>query len=62
VYDLATFGGDTVVDIMRTHPMTIIGSVLEQNPFLVPPKEFLRELRERRTGKVSLRHPRQSEL
>lgn len=48
VYDLAKFGGDTVVDIMRTHPIIIIGGILQQNPFFVPPEEFLRELRERR--------------
>jgi hypothetical protein len=48
VYDLARFGGDTIVDILRTHPMVVIGGVLQQNPFFVPPKEYLRELRERR--------------
>jgi len=47
VYDLAKFGGGTVVDIMRTHPMIIIGGILQQNPFFVPPEKFLRELRER---------------
>jgi len=35
VYDLAKFGGDTVVDIMRTHPMIIIGGILQHNPFFV---------------------------
>jgi MEDS: MEthanogen/methylotroph, DcmR Sensory domain len=50
VYDLAKFGGDTVVDIMRTHPMIIIGSMLQQNPFFVPPSEFLHEFRGRRTN------------
>ena len=50
VYDLAKIGGDTVVDIMRTHPMIIIGGILQQNPFFVPPEEFLRELHERRAG------------
>jgi hypothetical protein len=31
--------------------MFIIGGVLQENPFYVPPDEFLRELRERdRTG------------
>jgi MEDS: MEthanogen/methylotroph, DcmR Sensory domain len=50
VYDLAKFGGDTVVDIMRTHPMIIVGGILQQNPFFVPPEDFLRELRERRAG------------
>ena len=50
VYDLAKFGGDTVVDIMRTHPMVVIGGILQENPFYVPPEEFLLELRERRAA------------
>jgi hypothetical protein len=48
VYDLEKFGGDTVIDVMRTHPMVVIGGILQQNPFFVPPEEFLRERRERR--------------
>ena len=32
---------------MRTHPMIIIGGILQENPFFIPPDEFLRELRER---------------
>jgi hypothetical protein len=47
-YHLGKFGGDTVIDIMRTHPMVIIGGILQENPFYVPPEEFLREVRERR--------------
>jgi len=47
-YQLGKFGGDTVIDIMRTHPMIIIGGLLHRNPFYVPPKEFLREVRQRR--------------
>jgi hypothetical protein len=35
------------VDIMRTHPMIIIGGILQENPFFVPPDEFLRELHTR---------------
>jgi MEDS: MEthanogen/methylotroph, DcmR Sensory domain len=49
-YHLGKFGGDTVIDIMRTHPMVIIGGIVQRNPFFVPPSEFLREIRERRTG------------
>ena len=45
-YHLGKFGGDTVIDIMRTHPMVIIGGILQQNPFFVPPEEFLREIRD----------------
>jgi hypothetical protein len=47
-YHLGKFGGDAVMDIMRTHPMVIIGGTLQQNPFFVPPDEFLREFRQRR--------------
>jgi hypothetical protein len=46
-YDLAKFGGGIVVDIMRTHPMIIIGGILHENPFFVPPDAFLQELRTR---------------
>ncbi len=35
------------MDILRTHPMVILGGVLQRNPFFVPPAAFLAELRER---------------
>lgn len=47
VYDLAKFGGDVVIDILRTHPMALIGGVLQINPYFVPPAEFLEEQRAR---------------
>jgi hypothetical protein len=50
-YHLGKFGGDTVIDIMRTRPMVIIGEILHRNPFYVPPGEFLREFHERRSGR-----------
>ncbi len=46
-YDLTKFGGEVVVDVMRTHPMIIIGGILQENPFYVAPEKFLQELRER---------------
>jgi hypothetical protein len=52
VYDVAKFGGDTVIDIMRTHPMIIIGGILQINPFYVPSQVFLSELRERRASGI----------
>jgi hypothetical protein len=52
-YHLSKFGGDTVIDIMRTHPMIIIGGILQQNPFFVPPEEFLPEIRERRARRTA---------
>src|SRR6202049_3012966 len=47
-YDLSKFGAGVVMDVMRTHPAVIIGGVLQENPFFVPPDEFLLEIRERR--------------
>jgi hypothetical protein len=47
-YDLTKFAGDVVIDVMRTHPLVIVGGVIHENPFFVPPDEFLRQLRERR--------------
>ena len=52
VYDLRKFRGDVVVDVMRTHPLLIIGGVLHENPFFVPPEEFLREVRKRRVTRT----------
>jgi hypothetical protein len=52
-YHLSKFGGDTVIDIMRTHPMIIIGGILQQNPFFVPPREFLPEVRQRRARRAA---------
>ncbi len=51
-YHLTKFGGDTVMDIMQTHPMVIIRGILWQNPFFVPPEEFLREVRDRRARRT----------
>jgi len=47
-YDLSKFGAGVVMDIMRTHPAVIIGGMLQENPFFVPPDQFLLEIRERR--------------
>jgi len=49
VYDLNKFGGAIVVDILRTHPMVIIGGTLQENPFYVPPDRFLERLREQQS-------------
>ncbi len=46
IYDLAQFGS-CVIDILRTHPMVIIGGVLQENPFYVQPDDFLIALRKR---------------
>ena len=47
-YDLSKFGASVVMDALRTHPAVIIGGLLQENPFFVPPDQYLLELRERR--------------
>jgi hypothetical protein len=47
-YDLAKFNATVVMDILRTHPMVIIGGVLQENPLYVQPDEFLEELKRRK--------------
>jgi hypothetical protein len=49
-YDLSKFGASTVMYALRTHPVVIIGGLLQENPFFVPPDQFLDELRERRSA------------
>jgi hypothetical protein len=53
-YDLSKFGSSVAIDIMRTHPVVIIGGRLQENPFFVPPEQFLLEIRERRSGRTSV--------
>jgi hypothetical protein len=51
-YDLTRFSGEFIVDVMRTHPMTLIDGTLHENPYFVPPEEFIRELRNRRASRI----------
>jgi MEDS: MEthanogen/methylotroph, DcmR Sensory domain len=46
-YNLSKFGASVVMDALRTHPVVIIGGVLQENPFFIPPDQFLLEIRER---------------
>lgn len=48
VYDLNKHSASVVMDILRTHPMVIVGGVLQENPLYVPPDEFLQELKQRK--------------
>jgi hypothetical protein len=51
-YDMSKFSASVAMDIMRTHPLVIIGGLLRENPFFVPPEQFLLELQERRSAKA----------
>lgn len=47
-YDLGQFSAPMVMDILRTHPMVIVGEVMQENPFYTPPDEHLREINARK--------------
>jgi hypothetical protein len=52
-YHLSQIRGDALINILRTHPLVIIGGMLQHNPFFVPPEQFLSEYRARRAGSGS---------
>ena len=47
-YDLSKFGASTVMYALRTHPVVIIGGLMQENPFYVDPDQFLVEIRQQR--------------
>lgn len=46
-YELDKFGAGIVIDALRTHPIVLVGGIVQRNPFYVPPEELLKELSER---------------
>jgi hypothetical protein len=51
-YDLSKFGASTMMYALRTHPVVIVGGLLQENPFYVDPDELLLEIREHRPASV----------
>ena len=51
VYDLARLNGGMVADILATHPWAIINGDIRQNPFFVPPDQFLDQMLARQSPK-----------
>jgi hypothetical protein len=54
-YDLTKFTGDIIMDVLRTHPTILVGGILQENPFFIPPDQFLREVRKRRANSMGSR-------
>jgi len=50
-YDVSRFSASVIMDALRVHPAVIIGGIYQENPFYVPPDEFLNELRERNASR-----------
>jgi hypothetical protein len=42
-YDMSRFSPEFLVQVMRTHPLTLVDGLLQENPFFVPPEEFARD-------------------
>jgi hypothetical protein len=42
-YDLARFTAAQVVDVLRSHPLAVIGGMVQENPFFVPPDQFIQK-------------------
>lgn len=45
LYDLDHFGGQVLVDILKTHPMVLMGGTVLENRYYLEPDEFLASLR-----------------
>ena len=52
-YDASKVGASVALDIMRTHPLVIIGGILRENPFFIPPEQFLEEMRARQSARTA---------
>jgi predicted fused transcriptional regulator/phosphomethylpyrimidine kinase len=50
-YDVSRFSASVIMDALRVHPAVIIGGIYQENPFYLPPDEFLNELRERNASR-----------
>ncbi len=44
LYDLDRFGGEVVVNVVKTHPQVLIQGILVENPYYLEPDEFLRSV------------------
>ena len=46
-YDHSRFDGSTIMCALQTHPLSIVGSIVQENPFYRDPEEVLQELSRR---------------
>lgn len=41
LYDIARFGGELIVDMLKTHPKVLLSGMVLDNPYYIEPDEFL---------------------
>jgi hypothetical protein len=55
VYAQGKYSASLMMDILRAHPMVVVGDVVQHNPLYVPTEQFLEDLRQRRAARPGLR-------
>ncbi len=53
VYDTAKLSGAMMLDILRSHPLTIVNGAVHENPFFTPPDILLAELKVRARSPIA---------
>lgn len=43
LYNITKFTGDVIMDVLKTHPFTLNGGIITQNPYYVDPDEYLQK-------------------
>jgi hypothetical protein len=59
LYDLTKFDPGAVLDIVRTHPIVVVGGVVQENALYVQPDAFLPALQARRAVRQAMASPRE---
>lgn len=49
-YDVNRFSGRVLMDVLSTHPLVVMGRSVVENPYYVPPAQFLQRLLHRGTA------------
>lgn len=53
-YDLRRFIGSVIIDALKSHPLSIIGKTVHQNPYYLEPQDFLLEIRNRPATQLAM--------
>ena len=53
-YDIRRFPGNVIVDALKSHPLSIIGDTIYENPYFVEPADFLEELHAREPSRLAM--------
>lgn len=56
VYEHGKYSASVVMDILRTHPMVLVGDEVQPNPLYVPTELFLEDFRQRSAARPGLRN------